>query len=103
MTKKHGAISMPGCLTPTEIYTAYENGADMVKVFPASSMGPNYFKDLSSPFPNLPLVATGGVNQDNLQNYLEAGVTVVGLGGSLVPKNILQSEELEALTHKAEI
>lgn len=102
MTKKHETLSIPGCLTPTEIFIASKNGADMVKVFPANSMGANYFKDLSGPLSHIPLIATGGINQDNILLYLEAGVSAVGLGSSLVPKKISHSDELEALTRKTE-
>jgi len=101
MTKKHGAISIPGCLTPTEILTAYENGEDMVKVFPASSLGANYFKDLSGPLPHIPLIATGGIYKENIQSYVTSGVTAVGLGSSLVPKKITDQTELTQLTKEA--
>ena len=101
MTKRYGVLSIPGCLTPTEVLMAYENGADMVKVFPASSMGASYFKDLSSPLPYIPLIATGGINEDNMRTYIKAGVAAVGLGSSLVPKYISDSNDLTALTNKA--
>lgn len=101
MTKKHGAISIPGCFTPTEILTAYENGADMVKVFPARSLGVNYFKDLAGPLPHIPLIATGGIHKENMKSYLTSGATAVGLGSSLVPKKITDQTTLTQLTKEA--
>jgi len=101
ITKRHGGLSIPGCLTPTEILTAYENGADMVKVFPAGSVGASYFKDLSGPLPCIPLIATGGINADNIQTYIQSGVAAVGLGSSLVPKKISEHNDIAELTKKA--
>ncbi|WP_335338758.1 bifunctional 4-hydroxy-2-oxoglutarate aldolase/2-dehydro-3-deoxy-phosphogluconate aldolase [Lentibacillus amyloliquefaciens] len=60
MTKRYGVVSIPGAMTPTEILTAYEHGADLVKVFPAQAMGPGYVKDVRGPFPYIPLMPTGG-------------------------------------------
>ncbi|MBL4954725.1 bifunctional 4-hydroxy-2-oxoglutarate aldolase/2-dehydro-3-deoxy-phosphogluconate aldolase [Neobacillus sp. YIM B02564] len=101
MTKRYGVLSIPGCLTPTEILTAYENGADMVKVFPASSMGANYFKDLSGPLSYIPLIATGGINENNIQDFIKSGVTAVGLGSSLIGKKVSDDRDLALLIEKA--
>ncbi|MEN1968898.1 bifunctional 4-hydroxy-2-oxoglutarate aldolase/2-dehydro-3-deoxy-phosphogluconate aldolase [Lentibacillus sp. N15] len=97
MSNRYGVISIPGCLTPTEILTAYEHGADMVKIFPAGSMGAGYFKNLSGPLGQIPLMATGGISESNLMGYIKAGVTAVGLGSSLVPKTISETADLEQI------
>jgi 2-dehydro-3-deoxyphosphogluconate aldolase/(4S)-4-hydroxy-2-oxoglutarate aldolase len=73
-----------GALTPTEVLTAVRAGADLVKLFPARLGGPAYVRDLLGPFPNLQLVATGGVGPENARTFLEAGVVAVAMGGNLV-------------------
>ncbi|MEM5008715.1 bifunctional 4-hydroxy-2-oxoglutarate aldolase/2-dehydro-3-deoxy-phosphogluconate aldolase [Priestia megaterium] len=84
MTKRYGVVSIPGALTPSEILTAYENGADIIKVFPADVFGPKYLKDLKGPLPHIPLMPTGGINLDNLAEYIGAGAIAVGIGSNLV-------------------
>ncbi|KQB93423.1 MULTISPECIES: bifunctional 4-hydroxy-2-oxoglutarate aldolase/2-dehydro-3-deoxy-phosphogluconate aldolase [Geobacillus] len=81
--KRYGGLCMPGAMTPTEIVMAYENGADMVKIFPAHVLGPTYFRAVSSPLPHIPFVATGGINLENAGSYISAGAVAVGLGHSL--------------------
>jgi 2-dehydro-3-deoxyphosphogluconate aldolase / (4S)-4-hydroxy-2-oxoglutarate aldolase len=73
----------PGALTPTEIQRAWKSGATMVKVFPASQMGPDYFKQVKGPFDKVKLMAVGGVNPGNIKKYLGAGADAVALGGSV--------------------
>jgi 2-dehydro-3-deoxyphosphogluconate aldolase / (4S)-4-hydroxy-2-oxoglutarate aldolase len=73
----------PGALTPTEIQKAWKNGATMVKIFPVSQMGPDYFKQVKGPFDKVKLVAVGGVNSSNIKKYLSAGADAVALGGSI--------------------
>lgn len=84
MTKRYGVVSIPGAMTPTEILTAYEHGADLVKVFSAQAMGPGYIKDVRGPLPYIPLMPTGGVNLLNVREYFEKGALAAGLGSSLV-------------------
>jgi|SRR5690625_589185 len=84
MTKRYGVVSMPAAMTPTEILTAFEAGGDIIKVFPSSSLGPSYIKDLLGPMPHLKLLPTGGVNLNNVNEYISAGAVGVGIGGSLV-------------------
>jgi 2-dehydro-3-deoxyphosphogluconate aldolase / (4S)-4-hydroxy-2-oxoglutarate aldolase len=74
---------LPGALTPTEIQKAWKSGATMVKVFPASQMGPDYFKQVKGPFDKVKLMAVGGVNPGNIKEYLGAGADAVALGGSI--------------------
>ncbi|MFS8579303.1 MAG: bifunctional 4-hydroxy-2-oxoglutarate aldolase/2-dehydro-3-deoxy-phosphogluconate aldolase [Novibacillus thermophilus] len=82
--KRYGKAVFPGCMTPTEIVQAFEAGADVIKVFPASVVGPRYFRELSGPLGHIPLMPTGGVNLDNARDYVEAGAAAVGLGSALV-------------------
>jgi 2-dehydro-3-deoxyphosphogluconate aldolase/(4S)-4-hydroxy-2-oxoglutarate aldolase len=84
MTKRYGVLSIPGALTPTEILNAYEQGADLIKVFPANVFGPGYLKDLKGPLPQIPLMPTGGLSLANIADYIKAGAIAVGLGSALV-------------------
>jgi len=100
-TKQLGAVSIPGAFTGTEILTAWRNGADMVKVFPAS-VGPNYFRDLRGPFPQIPLMPTGGVNLENIRQFQKAGALAFGIGSALVtPTDNLTPSFLQQLTTSA--
>ncbi|AOM81637.1 bifunctional 4-hydroxy-2-oxoglutarate aldolase/2-dehydro-3-deoxy-phosphogluconate aldolase [Salisediminibacterium beveridgei] len=102
MTKRYGVISIPGALTPTEILTAYESGADMVKIFPANVFGPGYVKSLKGPFPTIPFMVTGGIHLDNVAEYSAKGGVVIGIGSNLVNPNHLHNEEdFAALTKEA--
>ncbi|WP_018931688.1 bifunctional 4-hydroxy-2-oxoglutarate aldolase/2-dehydro-3-deoxy-phosphogluconate aldolase [Gracilibacillus lacisalsi] len=102
LTKRYGIVSIPGAMTPTEILTAYENGADLIKVFPATVLGPTYIKDIKGPLPHIPLMPTGGVNLDNISAYFQAGAVAAGLGSSLVKKQQTYSkEDLRTLTQRA--
>jgi 2-dehydro-3-deoxyphosphogluconate aldolase/(4S)-4-hydroxy-2-oxoglutarate aldolase len=78
-----GVPSYPGALTPTEFMAASQAGASIVKLFPASSVGPEYLRALQGPFPNLRIMPTGGVNIENVSDWLRAGASAVGLGGPL--------------------
>ncbi|MCM3694171.1 bifunctional 4-hydroxy-2-oxoglutarate aldolase/2-dehydro-3-deoxy-phosphogluconate aldolase [Neobacillus niacini] len=84
MTKRYGVISVPGAMTPTEILSGYENGADVIKVFPANILGPNYLKDVHGPLPQIPLMPTGGIDIENTASYIRAGAVAVGVGSTLV-------------------
>ena len=91
VTKKAGAVSIPGAFSATEIFTAYKNGADIIKVFPAS-VGPGYIKDLRGPFPQIPLMPTGGVNLSNIREFQKAGAVAFGVGSALVDTSIKISD-----------
>lgn len=82
-TKEMGAVSIPGAFTPTEIVTAFSNGADIVKVFPAS-IGVQYFADLRGPLPHIPLMPTGGIHLGNIRSFQKAGAVAFGIGSALV-------------------
>ncbi|MBP6673403.1 MAG: bifunctional 4-hydroxy-2-oxoglutarate aldolase/2-dehydro-3-deoxy-phosphogluconate aldolase [Bacteroidetes bacterium] len=99
--KEAGIACMPGCYTPTEIFTAWSAGADVVKVFPATSLGPKYFKDLSGPFPYIKLMPTGGVTIENVGEWIAAGAVAVGIGSDLLDKKAIDEERYEVLTEKA--
>jgi 2-dehydro-3-deoxyphosphogluconate aldolase/(4S)-4-hydroxy-2-oxoglutarate aldolase len=90
-----------GATTPTEILSAWRAGADLVKVFPASVLGPGYIKDVLAPLPNIPLVPTGGVNLDNCAAFLAAGAYTVAIGSNLVSKEVVQRQDWAALTARA--
>jgi len=103
MTKRYGAISIPGAYTPTEILTAFEEGGDIVKIFPASKLGPDYVKELLGPLNQLKLLPTGGINLDNMNDYLEQGAIGVGIGSSLVHQtDQVSTEFLTEIKTKAE-
>lgn len=102
MTKRYGVLSVPGALTPTEILTAYEHGADMIKVFPVNAFGPGYIKNIHGPFPHIPLMVTGGINTANVYDYINNGALAVGVGSNLVnPKNLKIEADYLTLTEKA--
>ena len=104
MTKRYGLISVPGAFTPTEILSAYEYGADLIKAFPANAVGPDYFKSIAGPLPHIPLMPTGGIDLNNAGLYIKAGAVAVGVGGTLVKaKPIFTEKDLEALTEKAKL
>jgi 2-dehydro-3-deoxyphosphogluconate aldolase/(4S)-4-hydroxy-2-oxoglutarate aldolase len=102
LTKRYGVVSIPGALTPTEILTAYEHGADVIKVFPANVFGPRYLKDIHAPLPHIPLMPTGGIDLSNIADYIRAGAVAAGVGSSLVScKEEVTDAYLASLTDTA--
>ena len=102
MTKRYGAVSIPGAYTATEILQAYEYGGDVIKVFPASAGGPGYFKDIAGPLPFIPLMPTGGVSLDNIKGFADAKAAAFGLGSALVDtREVATDEYLARLTARA--
>jgi len=99
--KRYSKISIPGAFTPTEILTAWELGADIVKVFPAAVVGPRYFRDVLDPLPQVRLLPTGGVNLDNAGEFIKAGAVAVAVGGSLVDRKAVAEGRLEVITENA--
>ncbi len=97
LAHRYDCLVMPGAYTPTEIVQAWEAGADIVKVFPASVGGPSYIKALRGPLPQIRLLPTGGVNLETLPDFLKAGACAVGLGGSLVEQQALRSGDLDRI------
>ena len=101
-TKRSGLVSMPGALTPSEIEAAHRAGADFVKLFPVSSLGPEYVKAVSAPLSHIKLLAVGGVDLDNISSFLKAGVCGFGLGSNIVDKKLLEANDYEAISLLAE-
>lgn len=93
--------AMPGCFTPTEILGAWEAGADVVKVFPATALGPGYFRDLRGPFPQLRLMPTGGVSLANAGEWIRAGAVAIGVGTSLVDAEAVAARRFGEITQRA--
>jgi 2-dehydro-3-deoxyphosphogluconate aldolase/(4S)-4-hydroxy-2-oxoglutarate aldolase len=87
LARAHGVPIMPGAMSPTEIWNAAAAGADYVKVFPASALGPGFFREIRGPFAQIPLMATGGINLENARDFVAFGVDAVGVGGALIPKS----------------
>ncbi len=98
---RYGVIVVPGGFTPTEILTAWELGADMVKVFPAGAMGPGYIKDILSPLPQVKLLPVGGVSLSNVADFIRAGAPAVAAGSSLVDKKAVAERDFARLTEIA--
>src|SRR5437899_1812230 len=92
---------MLGAYTPTEAQTAYEAGADFIKIFPADTLGPGYIKALRAPLPHLKIVPTGGVDVNNVVDFFKAGCAAVGVGGSMVTAKMLQEGDWAGLTKLA--
>lgn len=91
---KHNTVVFPGALTPTEIILAWKAGADFVKIFPSSLMGgAGYVRALKSPFPNVPLIASGGVNQQTVCEFIRAGAVAVGIGRELIPVDAVKRRQ----------
>ncbi len=99
--RRYSIPVMPGAYTPTEILTAWEAGADMVKVFPASIGGPAYIKAIKAPLPQIRLAAVGGVDLNNTADFFRAGVEVVGVGGELVNQKLLDTRNFDGITERA--
>lgn len=101
LCRRYSVPVMPGAYTPTEIVTAWECGADMVKVFPASFGGPALIKVLKAPLPQIELVPVGGVNLDTAADFIRAGAAAVGVGSALINQKLLDAEDFATLTERA--
>jgi len=101
--KSMGVAVMPGAFTPTEAQTAWEYGADVVKIFPANITGMNFFKAIKAPMPHLKLMPTGGVTLTNGQEWLDHGACAVGVGSALLDKLALKEKNFEQLRKNAEV
>jgi len=99
---KNEVVVIPGALTPTEVITAWKAGADMVKIFPCAQVGgDSYIRALKAPLPQVPLVASGGVNQQTALNFVLAGATALGIGTELIPKEAVQRRQVERILELA--
>ncbi len=102
MAKRYSKIICPGALTPTEILTAWEAGADIVKVFPCGNMGgPKYIKALKGPFPQIEMIPTGGVNLETAGEFLKAGACAVAVGGELVDAKLIKEGRYDLIEERA--
>lgn len=101
LTNRYGRISIPGVYTPTEIVQAYSAGADILKVFPATKLGPGYFKDMRGPLPHIPLMPTGGVSLENMTEFLNNGAVAVGIGSALFDKKLIENRDFDQITEIA--
>ena len=97
-TKAAGLVSIPAAYTPTEIEAAYKAGADFVKLFPVTSLGASYVKAVRGPLSHIPLLAVGGADLSNLAEYVKAGVTGFGIGGSIIDKKALEASDYQKVT-----
>jgi 2-dehydro-3-deoxyphosphogluconate aldolase/(4S)-4-hydroxy-2-oxoglutarate aldolase len=96
--RRYGKIMIPGAYTPTEILRAWTAGADVVKVFPSTMLGPGYFKDILAPLPQLRLTPTGGVDVKNAGDWIKAGAVFLGAGSSLVTKDAIARSDWTSVT-----
>lgn len=99
---RYDVAVMPGCFTPTEILAAWEQGADVVKVFPATALGPGYFKDVRGPLPQVRLMPTGGVSLENAGEWIKAGAVAIGVGTALIEGKAVAAGDFSAITKRAE-
>ena len=102
MARRYSKPCFPGALTPTEVLTAWQAGADMVKIFPAGPVGgPKYIKALKGPFPQIDFVPTGGVNLETTPEFIKAGAAAVAVGGELVDVKALREGKVDVITSNA--
>jgi 2-dehydro-3-deoxyphosphogluconate aldolase / (4S)-4-hydroxy-2-oxoglutarate aldolase len=99
---ERGVPVMPGCFTPSEILDAWDAGADIVKVFPATALGPGYIKDVRAPLPQVKLMPTGGVTVENAGEWIAAGAVAVGVGSALLDTKAIEAGNYDVLRLKAE-
>lgn len=95
--KKNNVVSVVGAMSPTEVWWCYENGADIVKVFPAKSCGTSYIKDIKAPLGSIPIMAVGGISKDNAKEFIKNGADYLGIGSSLFNKEDIVNKDIENL------
>ena len=101
LCRRYSVPVMPGCYTPTEMLTAWQAGADMVKLFPASVGGPALVKAILAPLPQIEIVPVGGVDLDTAAEFIASGAAALGVGSSLVNQKLLDAGDMEELTRRA--
>ena len=102
MCNRYDKLMMPGAFTPTEVLTAWENGGDIIKIFPGEIGGPNYLKALHGPLPQVRIMPTGGVDLETLPSFFKAGACAVGVGSNLVEKKAVESGDMDRIRTLAE-
>ena len=100
--KRYGVLSQMGALTPSEVLNAYQAGADVVKLFPISELGPSYLKGVKAILPQIPIVVVGGINLDNFISYIKAGACAVGVASALVNPKLVKEGKFDEITATAE-
>jgi 2-dehydro-3-deoxyphosphogluconate aldolase/(4S)-4-hydroxy-2-oxoglutarate aldolase len=95
---EHDVPAMPGCFTPTEILEAHDAGADIVKIFPATALGPQYIKDVRAPLPQVKLMPTGGVSPDNAGEWIRAGAVAVAAGSLVLDAKAIETGRFDVVT-----
>ena len=100
-TKELGLVSIPGAVTPSEIQSAHKAGADFVKLFPATNLGPDYIKAVLAPLSHIKLLAVGGIDCNNMRDYMKAGACGFGIGSNIIDKKALKEENYAAITELA--
>lgn len=100
-TRNRGLVSIPGALSASEAMSAYEVGADFIKIFPVTTMGPDYIRALKAPLAQLRFIAVGGINEKNASTYLQAGAESVGVSGNLINRQWIKEENYEKITDLA--
>jgi 2-dehydro-3-deoxyphosphogluconate aldolase / (4S)-4-hydroxy-2-oxoglutarate aldolase len=94
-------VVAPGCFSPTEILTAWQAGADVVKVFPATVLGPGFFKDVRAPLPHVRLMPTGGVTKENAGDWIRAGAVALGVGTAILDAKAIEERRFQVVTENA--
>ncbi|WP_251548883.1 bifunctional 4-hydroxy-2-oxoglutarate aldolase/2-dehydro-3-deoxy-phosphogluconate aldolase [Neobacillus muris] len=98
--KENRVISIPAAFSPTEVYQSFQDGADIVKIFPAARLGSKYISDIRAPLGEMPLMAVGGVNSDNAEEFFKAGTSFLGIGSGIFNLESLENGETEQLKMK---
>ncbi len=101
LAHRYDKVAVPGTFTPTEIITAWEHGADLIKVFPAGRVGPGFFKDILAPLPQVRLVPTGGVNLDTAADYIKNGAAALCVGSAMMPKDAMAEGRFDEISDLA--
>jgi len=103
ISKRYGKLAFAGAFTPTEVLTAWENGSDAIKLFPAMPAGPEYIKALHAPLPQIPLIAVGGVTLDNMEAFIDAGCIAIAAGSSLVNNKLVKEGKFDEIKQSAKL
>ena len=98
-----GMVSIPGALTPTECVDAYDAGADFVKLFPITNLGSGYVKAMKAPLSHIRFLGVGGIDENNMEEYMKAGVCGFGIGSNIVNKKLIEAGDFEAITELARL
>lgn len=102
-TRKLDMVSIPGALTPTEIQAAHRAGADFVKLFPVTNLGTEYVKAIKAPLSHIKFLAVGGIDEKNIKDFFDAGVSGIGLGSGIVNKKMIENNEFDKITELAKV